>query len=61
VPSVNGSTHVDGTPAKHYENWQQGIVVITLDDKQEPFFEMVQIKDGEAWFRGQKFKAQPSA
>lgn len=61
VPSVNGSTHVDGSPAKHYENWQQGIVVVTITEDSEPFFEMVQIKDGEAWFRGQRFKAQPSA
>lgn len=60
VPSVNGSTHVDGSPAKHYENWQQGIVVVTITENEEPFFEMVQIKDGEAWFRGQRFKAQPS-
>lgn len=59
VPSVNGSTHVDGSPAKHYENWQQGVVVITVDENQEPFFELVQIKDGEAWFRGQRFKANP--
>lgn len=55
VPSVNGSTHVDGSPAKYYENWQQGVCVITIDENDNPFFEMVQIKDGVAWFRGQKF------
>ena len=55
VPSVNGSTHVDGSPAKYFENWQQGVCVITIDENDNPFFEMVQIKDGVAWFRGQKF------
>jgi len=58
VPSVNGSTHVDGRPAKHYENWQQGVAVITINENQEPFVELVQIKDGEAWFRGVRFMAK---
>jgi hypothetical protein len=57
VPSVNGSTHVDGTPAKYYENWQQGITVVTLENDQ-PFFELVQITDGVAYFRGQKFSSK---
>jgi predicted phosphodiesterase len=61
VPSVNGSTHIDGSPAKYYENWQQGVAVITINENQEPFTELVQIKDGEAWFRGQKFTARPNA
>jgi hypothetical protein len=55
VPSVNGSTHIDGSPAKHYENWQQGVAVVTINERQEPFVELVQIKNGEAWFRGKKF------
>jgi hypothetical protein len=58
VPSVNGSTHTDGTPAKYFENWQQGVCVVTVDEKGEPFFEMVQIKNGEAWFRGIRFRAK---
>jgi predicted phosphodiesterase len=55
VPSVNGSTKVDGTPAKFYENWQQGIAVITIDENESFYTELVQINDGVAWFRGNKF------
>lgn len=57
VPSVNGSTHIDGSPARFYENWQQGIAVVTLQDDGQFFTELVQIKDGTAWFRGKKFTA----
>lgn len=60
VPSVNGSTHTDGSPAQHFENWQQGVAVITVEPSGEFFTELVQIKDGAAWFRGRKFTAQPS-
>jgi hypothetical protein len=56
VPSVNGSTHVDGTPAKFWENWQQGIAVITTEGD-EFSTELVQIDNGVAWFRGKKFIA----
>jgi len=58
VPSVNGSTKVDGRPATYWENWQQGVTVVTIDEHDEPFFEMVQINSGVAWFRGQKFTAK---
>lgn len=57
VPSVNGSTHIDGSPAKHWENWQQGVAVITVEPDGEFFTELVQIKNGSAWFRGKKFTA----
>ena len=54
VPSVNGSTKIDGRPTTYYENWQQGIAVITTDG--DKFFtELVQIENGVAWFRGNKF------
>ena len=55
VPSVNGATKIDGSTAKYYENWQQGITVVTVDDDGKEFFELVQINDGVAWFRGNKF------
>lgn len=61
VPSVNGSTHIDGSPAKHWENWQQGVAVITVEPDGEFFTELVQIKNGSAWFRGKKFTAQRGA
>lgn len=56
VPSFGSSTHTDGTPARHQENWQQGVAVVVLEDD-KPFIELVQIQDGEAWFRGKRFKA----
>jgi predicted phosphodiesterase len=56
VPSVNGSTKSDGSPATYYENWQQGIAVITTEGT-EFSTELVQINDGVAWFRGHKFVA----
>jgi hypothetical protein len=55
---VNGSTKVDGSPAKFYENWQQGIAVITIDEDEQFYTELVQINDGVAWFRGNKFTAK---
>lgn len=57
VPSVNGSTKIDGTSARYHENWQQGITVVTIEDEQ-PFYELVQIDSGVAWFRGRKFTAK---
>jgi hypothetical protein len=56
VPSVNGSTHIDGTSARYYENWQNGILIVTIEDE-KPYFELVQINDSVAYFRGQKFKS----
>ena len=58
VPSVNGSTKIDGSAAKFYENWQQGIAVITIDEDEQFYTELVQINDGVAWFRGNKFTAR---
>lgn len=57
VPSVNGSTKIDGSPATYWENWQQGIAVFTIDQNNRFFVELVQIEDGVAWFRGNKFIA----
>lgn len=57
VPSVNGATGVDGRPHTYWENWQQGVCVVTIEND-EPFFELVQINNGTAWFRGQKFTAK---
>jgi hypothetical protein len=57
VPSVNGSTSIDGSSAKYYENWQNGILVTTVEGD-EAFHELVQINDGVAWFRGQKFTSK---
>ena len=57
VPSVNGSTKIDGTPAQFFENWQQGIAVISYKPSGEFFTELVQIDNGKAMFRGREFNA----
>lgn len=61
VPSVNGATGSDGRPAKYYENWQQGVAVITTDENDDFSVELVQINEGVAWYRGQKFIARSNA
>lgn len=58
VPSVNGSTKIDGTPAKFYENWQQGVAVIMYKDTGEFYTELVQIDNGKAVFRGKEFSSK---
>lgn len=57
VPSVNGSTGLDGRPAIHWEDWQQGLAVIhhTDDDWR---VETHQIVDGTAVIGGQVFTAE---
>jgi hypothetical protein len=56
VPSVNGSTGLDGQPAVHWEDWQQGVGVVKYTD--DRFFVTVhQIVDGATVVGGQEFKA----
>lgn len=58
VPSVKGSTHIDGRPATYYENWQQGISVVTYKPEGSFHVELVHIDDGKTLYRGQEFKAR---
>lgn len=55
VPSVNGSTHINGAPAQYFENWQQGVAIIKYKDSGQFFVDLVQIEDGKAMFRGKEF------
>jgi len=57
VPSVKGSVGIDGRPVTYYENWQQGISVITYKPEGSFHVELVHIDDGKTLFRGQEFKA----
>lgn len=54
VPSVKGSTGIDGRPATYYENWQQGVAVITYKPDGDFHVELVQIDEGRTIFRGQE-------
>jgi len=58
VPSVNGATKIDGSPAVYYENWQQGMAVIMYKQSGEFYTELVQIDNGRAVFRGREFTSK---
>lgn len=58
VPSVNGSTSVDGRPVTNWENWQQGIAVITYLPNGPFYVDLVQIDDGQTVYQGQEFVAK---
>ena len=57
VPSVKGSVGIDGRPVTYYENWQQGISVITYKPEGSFHVELVHIDDGKTLYRGQEFNA----
>lgn len=58
VPSVNGSTGIDGRPVTNWENWQQGIAVITYRSDGPFYVDLVQIDDGRTVYQGQEFVAK---
>lgn len=56
VPSANGSVGIDGRPAVHWEDWQQGVAVVKYTD--DRFFVTThQILDGVTVVKGQEFVA----
>ena len=58
VPSTKGSTDIMGRPVTSFENWQQGLAVVTYEDGDAPFaLEHIYINDGFAIFRGQTVAA----
>jgi predicted phosphodiesterase len=58
VPSVKGSIGIDGKPVTYYENWQQGISVVTYKPEGSFHVELVHIDDGKTLFRGKEFKSR---
>jgi predicted phosphodiesterase len=57
VPSVKGSVGIDGRPVTYYENWQQGMAVITYKPEGSFHVDLVHIDDGKTLYRGQEFSA----
>lgn len=56
VPSVNGAVGIDGRPAVHWEDWQNGVAVVKYTD--DRFFVTThQIVDGTTVIGGQEFTA----
>jgi predicted phosphodiesterase len=58
VPSTKGSTDPWGKPLTSWENWTQGIAVVSYMEGDGPFaLELVPIFHGQAVFRGEVFDA----
>lgn len=58
VPSLKGSTDVYGRVVRAFEDWQQGLAVVTYEPGNGSFdIERVRIRDGRARFRGQLYVA----
>lgn len=61
IPSTKGGTDLDGRPLVRYENWQQGLAVISYEEDGLARFnyEQVMIIDGCALWRGKEYNANP--
>lgn len=58
VPSMKGAVDVLGRPIRSYENWQQGIAVVSYQPGDSDFaLELVPIISGVAYFRGMRFES----
>lgn len=57
VPSVKGSTGVDGKAVRNVEDWQQGLVVIRYKESGEFFANLVQIDNGVTVYNNQELRA----
>lgn len=57
VPSYGSSIHLDGTPAQRWEDWQQGIMIVTYHEDGRFALEPIHIMDGWAYFDGREFRA----
>ena len=60
IPSTRGGVDLDGRPLTRYENWQQGVGIVTYEDDNEHKFsyEVSAIYDGWTMFRGKEYKAE---
>lgn len=58
IPSTKGGVDLDGRPLTRYEDWQQGLGVVTYEDKGEHRFsyETVHIYNGWGQYRGTEYK-----
>jgi predicted phosphodiesterase len=56
VPSVHGSTGIDGKAAQTWEDWNQGLAVIRYKESGEFFPTIVHIEDGVAIYEGQELR-----
>lgn len=57
VPSVKGKDNIRGVPLKRWENWQQGIGVVTVQSDGTWSKEIIEIRSGRAVWRGNEYTA----
>lgn len=58
VPGFKSSTDIYGRPVQSWENWQQGIAVVSYEEGDGPFHvELVPIHSGTCLFRGKTYTA----
>ena len=57
VPSYGGGVNDNGRPVKHWEDWQQGIMVGWIREDGHFTLQPIHIMDGWALFEGQEFNA----
>ena len=55
VPSYHNSIGVDNEPVKHFENWQQGVLVIKDYGDGNYQFDQVIIRDGKITYNGKVY------
>lgn len=56
VPSTKQGTDLDGRPlVGHFEDWQQGLAIITYDESGDFDYEQVRIWQGQARWRGRRY------
>lgn len=55
VPSYHNSVGVDNRPVRHYENWQQGVMVIEDYGQGRYVFNQVPIHNGVIFWRGKVY------
>lgn len=60
VPSTKGGVDLDGRPLVRYENWQQGIAVVTYENNRDHKFsyEVMPIYNGWGMYQGKEFVAK---
>ena len=59
IPSTKGGVDLDGRPLTRHENWQQGLAVVSYEDKGDHKFvyHNIPIYNGWAMFNGKEYSA----
>lgn len=62
IPSTRGGVDLDGRPLTRYENWQQGVGVVTYEDTDAHRFsyDVTPIYNGWAMYNGKEYQAKQS-